>query len=74
MGQGIFSAFLIMTKEMINKIAVITKRASFLSVNQINWGKLAVRLAKLAPIPNETKVTGRAQHKSVLSDPKEKRK
>lgn len=33
-------------------------------------GKLEVKLAKLAPKPNETSVTGRAQHKSVLIDPK----
>jgi hypothetical protein len=51
MGQGIFSAFLIMTKEMINKIAVITKRASFLSVNQINWGKACGETSKACSHP-----------------------
>jgi hypothetical protein len=61
-------------KDAINKIPVMMKRASFLSVNHIICGKLAVKLAKVAPIPIETRVTGKAQHKRVLKEPNSEKK
>ena len=48
--------------------------SSFLSTIHIIRGKFAVRLANAAPIPRETSVTGKAQHRSVLSDPKRDKK
>lgn len=74
MGHANFSDLFIMKKEITNKTAVIINKAPFLSVSQIIWGKLAVRLANVAPIPSETKVTGKAQHKRVLREPKSEKK
>ena len=56
-------------KDKTNRKAVIIKSKSFFSVSQIICGKVDVKLAKLAPRPRATRVTGRAQQSSVLKDP-----
>ena len=50
------------------------KSSSLWFVSQTICGKAAVILAKLAPMPMVTKVTGSAQHRSVPREPNKERK
>jgi len=61
-------------KEIISKIAVMIKRISLFFVIHIILGNILVNEANVAPMPILTRVTGRAQHKRVLNDPKSEKK